>query len=61
MGYIIKVLEGFSHQADRRIMGITVTRGSGREWCYSPVVVALESMVLHPIMEYIRMWQATIA
>ena len=33
----------------------------GGEWEYPPVVVALEAAGLHPIMEYIRRQQATIA
>ena len=36
-------------------------RGTGGEWVFTQVVVALEAAVLHPIMEYIRRRQATIA
>ena len=60
-GDIIKVLEGFHHQAARRVTGMTATRGAGGEWEYPPVVVAMEAVVLHPIREYIRRWQETIA
>ena len=42
-------------------MGMTATRGVGREWEYPPVVAALEFMVLHPIMEYIRRQHVNIA
>ena len=58
---ILKVLEGFHHRTDRRIMGMTETDGAGREWEYPLVVAALESAGLHPIREYIRRHQATIA
>ena len=37
------------------------TRGAGREWEYPLVVAALETAGLHPVMEYIRRRQATIA
>ena len=39
---------------------MTVARGSVGEWEYPPVVVALEVVVLHTIMEYIRRRQKNI-
>ena len=39
---------------------MTVTRGAGGEWEYNPVMAALEAVVLHPIMDYIRRRQASI-
>ena len=61
-GVTLKFLEGFHHQADMRIMGTKATRGTGGEWDYTPVVAALESAGLHPIMmEYFRRRQANIA
>ena len=49
-GVMLKVLEGFRHQVDRRIMGMTATCGEGGEWEYPPMVEALEAAVLNPIM-----------
>ena len=60
-GDMIKVLEGFHHRAVRRIMGMTETRGVGREWEYPPVVAAMESAGIHPIRKYILRRYATIA
>ena len=60
MGEMIKVLERLHQQAARRSTGMTVKYGSGGEWQYPPVVAALEAAGIHPIMEYIRRWQATI-
>ena len=57
---MLKVLEGFHHQADRRITGMAVTCAVGGEWGYPQVVVALEDTGLNPTMEYIRRWKATI-
>ena len=48
-GDILKVLEGFHHQAARWITGMKVTHGSGVEWEYHPVVIAMEAVGLHPI------------
>ena len=53
-GDMLKVLEGFHHQASRHITG----RG---EWEYPSVVEAMETAVLHPIGVYIRRLQATTA
>ena len=61
MGAMLKVLEGFQYRAARPIMGMTATCGASGEWEYPPVVEALEAAGLQPIMEYIRMRQATIA
>ena len=58
---MIKFLEGFHHWAARRITGLTEKLGAGREWKYPPVVDAMESAGIHPIGEYIRRRQATIA
>ena len=40
---------------------MTATLGAGGEWEYPLVAEALESVGLHPIREYIRRRQATIA
>ena len=40
---------------------MTATHGLVREWGYLPVVAAMEAVGLHPIGEYIRRQQATIA
>ena len=61
IGAILKVLEGFHRWEDRRITGMTATRGAVREWEYPPVVAVLEATGLYPIMDYIRRRQATIA
>ena len=50
-GEILKVLEGFHHQAARRIKGLMVTHWAGREWEYPPVVDAMESAGLQNIGE----------
>ena len=60
-GLMLRVLGGFHHRSDRRITGMTVTRGAVGEWEYPPVMAALESAGPHPIMEYNRKRQATIA
>ena len=41
-GEILKILEGFHHQAARRITGMTDTRGAYKEWEYYPVVAAMD-------------------
>ena len=51
MGAVIKVLEGFHHQEDRRITWMTATHGVGKEWEYPQVVASLEAAGIHPIME----------
>ena len=61
MGEVLKVLEGFHHQAARRITGMMVTYGVGKEWEYPLVVTALEDAILNPIREYISRQQETIA
>ena len=50
-GDMLKILEGFHHQAARGITGMTETRGAGREWEYLLVVAATEAAVLHTIGE----------
>ena len=40
---------------------MTATRRADREWEYPPVVVAMDAAGLHPIREYIRRRQSTIA
>ena len=57
---MLKVLEGFNHRAARHITGMTSICGANAEWEYPPVVAAMESLVPHPIMDYIRRRQATI-
>ena len=58
---MLKVLEGFHHQAARRIIGMKATHGVGGEWEYPPVAAALEAAGKYPIREYIRRCQVTIA
>ena len=60
-GAMIKVLEGFRQCKSRRITRMMATRRAGGGGEYTPVVAALESMGLHPIMEYIRRRRATIS
>ena len=50
-GMMLKVPEGFHHQVDRRIMGMTAACGAVGEREYLPVVAELEAAGLHPIME----------
>ena len=52
-GANLKVLEMFHHRADRCITGMTERCEAGGKWEYPPVVTALKSAGLHPIMEYI--------
>ena len=59
-GEMLNVLEEFYHQGERRITGMTATRGVGGEWEYPPVVAAMEGTGNHYIGEYIRGWQVTI-
>ena len=59
-GEMLKILEGLHHRAARWITGMTVTCGAVGEW-ESPLVVAeMESVGLHPIIEYIRKRKAKI-
>ena len=60
-GDMLKVLEGFHHREARRIMGMAETRGAGGEWEYPLVVAEMEAAGLHPIRDYIRRRQSTIA
>ena len=48
-GDMLKVLEGFHHQAARRIIGMKATHGVGGEWEYPPVAAALEAAGKYPI------------
>ena len=57
---MLKVLEGFNHRAARHITGMTSICGANAEWEYPPVVAAMESALLHPVMKYIRSRHATI-
>ena len=41
-GEMLKIIEGFHHRADRRIMGIKEKPVADREWEYLPVMVTLE-------------------
>ena len=61
MGAMLKVLEGLHHWATRHITGMTETRGSVGYFEYPPVLVTLEAVGLHHIIEYIRSLQAVIA
>ena len=58
---MIKVLEGFHHQAARYITGMAGKRGAGREWDYPSVVEVMETAGLHPIRIYTSGQQATIS
>ena len=40
-GEILKVLDRFHHRADRRITGMTATRGTCGWWYFPPVVAAI--------------------
>ena len=51
---MLKVMEGFHQRAARRIMGMTATRGTGKECDYPPVVAEMEAAGIHLIREYIR-------
>ena len=59
-GVMLKLLEGFHHQADRRIVGKTDWCKTGGEWGWPPVVDALETARLCKIKEYIQHSQGTI-
>ena len=58
---MLKVFEGFRHQTERRITGMTATCGAGREWEYPLVMASIDDTLLHTIGEYITSWHATIA
>ena len=60
MGAMLKFMEGFHHQEDRRISGNMDQRTLGVEWQWPPVADALEISSLWPIKEYIQRQQATI-
>ena len=60
-GEMISILESFHHHAARQIMDMTETCGAGEEWEYPPVLAALKTAELHPIMEYIRTGHAKMA
>ena len=58
---MLKVLMAFHHRAARRIMGMMVKHGAGREWEYPAVEEAMESVGLHPIGVYIKRRHTTTA
>ena len=58
---MLKVLTGFHHWAAHRVTGMTVKRGSGREWDYPSVEEDMEAVGIHPIGVYINRWHTTIA
>ena len=58
---MLKVLERFHHRSARHITGVTATHGVAKEWEYPLVVAALKAAIIHPIREYIRRRQDTIA
>ena len=60
-GEMLNVLEEFYHQGERRITGMTATRGVGREWEYPPVAAAMDAVGLHPIGKYTRRRHAAIS
>ena len=57
---MLKILEGFHHQEDRWIAGMTAKCMAYGTWEYPPVVEALEEAGLYPIQEYIWRLKATI-
>ena len=59
MGEMLNILEGFHHQAERGITGMTVKSVADRKCEYPLVVAALEAADLHPIHEYIQIRQNT--
>ena len=59
-GDMLKVLKVFHHYVARRIIGMTDTLRSGREWEYPPVMTEMEAVVLHPLREYMCRQQAII-
>ena len=59
-GETLKVLEEFHHQDSIQITGMTATCGVGGE-CEYPLVESMDSSGLHPIREYSRRRQETIA
>ena len=61
MRAVLKVLEVFYHQMNRRIAGVTARRIEYRKWEYPPVYYVLEFVGLWPIKEYIQRLQAIIA
>ena len=60
-GSMLKFLERVHHRAARQITGMMAKFVADVGLEFTPVVVVLESAVLHPIHDYIRRWQATIA
>ena len=60
-GEMLKVLMAFHHRAARRITGMMVKHGAGREWEYPAVEEAMESVGIHPIGVYMKRRQKTIA
>ena len=60
-GASLKVLEGFYHQAARRIGGSTARRAEEGEWEYPLLADSLESTGIWQIKEYIQRLQDTIA
>ena len=53
IGEMLNILERFHHQSSRRIAGMTEKCMADRMWEYTPVVAALEAVVLYPVQEYI--------
>ena len=60
-GDMLKVLEGFHHYVERRIIGMMATCRSVRLWEYPLVMAEMEAVGLHPLREYMRIRQATIS
>ena len=61
IGSMLKVLEGFHHQASIHITGMTVRHVADGDWEYTLVVATLKVAVLYPIQDYIFIRQAIIA
>ena len=60
-GEMLKVLMAFHHREARRIMGMMVKHGAGREWEYRAIEEAMGSLGIQPIGLYIKRRQKTIA
>ena len=57
---MLKIMEGFHHQADQRIAGISYRKFAEGVWEGSLMEEDLEVSGLCPMKEYIQRWQAEI-
>ena len=58
---MLKIMEGFHHQADQRIAGISYRKFAEGVWEGSLMEEDLEVAGLCPMKEYIHRWYITIA